>query len=176
MGQITLPCNILLCTQLLYNLPLTINDISLLVSNDTNCWNLFIEIKSIQIWTPKVHQHLHLHSTCHLNNKTYLLTPDLHWHQYLLVYLVLVTRFTQPLQANVFITLYTGTLHTTTFPVYLCTHLWQLVHCIEALPMLLPQTPHGHLTAFCITFCHSPPWFYSHLLLCLYSPHYPSTH
>jgi len=34
-------CNILLCTQLLYNLPLTINDISLLVSNGTNCLNLF---------------------------------------------------------------------------------------------------------------------------------------
>jgi len=22
--------------------------------------------------------------------------------------------------------------------------------------MLLPQTPHGHLTAFCVTFCHFP--------------------
>ena len=27
------------------------------------------------------HQHLHPHSTCHLNDKTYPLTPDLHWHQ-----------------------------------------------------------------------------------------------
>jgi len=34
--QVSLPCNILLCIQLLYNLPLTINDISLLVSNGTN--------------------------------------------------------------------------------------------------------------------------------------------
>ena len=33
-GQVSLPCNILQCTQLLYNLPLTINNISLLVSND----------------------------------------------------------------------------------------------------------------------------------------------
>jgi len=40
-GQVSLPCNILLRTQLLYNLPLTINDISLLVSNDANCLNLF---------------------------------------------------------------------------------------------------------------------------------------
>jgi len=40
-GQASLPCNILLCTQLLYSLPLTFNDISLLVSNGTNCLNLF---------------------------------------------------------------------------------------------------------------------------------------
>jgi len=39
MGQISLLCNILLCTQLLYNLPFTFNDISLLVSNGTNCLN-----------------------------------------------------------------------------------------------------------------------------------------
>jgi len=58
---------------LLYNLPLTIIDISLLVSNGTNCLNLF---------HTQLHQHLRLHSTCHLNNKTYPLTPDLHWHQF----------------------------------------------------------------------------------------------
>jgi len=40
-GQVSLPCSILLCTQLLYSLPLLINDISLLVSNGTNCRNLF---------------------------------------------------------------------------------------------------------------------------------------
>jgi len=40
-GQVSLPCNILLHTQRLYNLPLTINDISLLVSCGTNCLNLF---------------------------------------------------------------------------------------------------------------------------------------
>jgi len=43
-GQVSLPCNILLRTQLLYNLHLTINDISLLVSNGTNCLNLFHSI------------------------------------------------------------------------------------------------------------------------------------
>jgi len=43
-GQVSLPCNILLCTQLLYNLPLTISDISLLVCNGTNCLNLFCSI------------------------------------------------------------------------------------------------------------------------------------
>jgi len=44
-SQVSLPCNILLRTQLLYNLPLTINDISLLVSNGTNCLNLFHPIQ-----------------------------------------------------------------------------------------------------------------------------------
>jgi len=41
MGQVSLRYNILLCTQLLYSLPLTINDISFLVSSGTNCLNLF---------------------------------------------------------------------------------------------------------------------------------------
>jgi len=36
-GQVSLPCSILLRTQLLYSLPLLINDISLLVSNGTSC-------------------------------------------------------------------------------------------------------------------------------------------
>jgi len=44
-GQVSLPCNILLHTQLLYNLPLTVNDISLLVSNGTRCLNLFYPIR-----------------------------------------------------------------------------------------------------------------------------------
>jgi len=35
MGQVSLPCSILLRTQLLYNLPLTINDTSLLVTSYT---------------------------------------------------------------------------------------------------------------------------------------------
>jgi len=138
-GQVSLPCNILLHTQLLYNLPLIINDISLLVSNSTNCQNLSIHF---EFWALQLHQHLHLHSTCHLNNKTYplrfALTPVstcASWTG---------TGFTQALHTNVFITLYTLPfipLH------FLCTHFWQLVHCIELLPMPLPQMPHGHLTA-----------------------------
>jgi len=44
-GQISLPCNILLYIQLLYNLPLTLNDISLLVSSGTNYMNLFHPIQ-----------------------------------------------------------------------------------------------------------------------------------
>jgi len=44
-GQVSLPCNITLHTQLLYNLPLIINDISLFVSNGTNCLNLFHPIR-----------------------------------------------------------------------------------------------------------------------------------
>jgi len=44
-GQVSLPCSILLHTQLLYSLPLLINDISLLVGNGTNCLNLFHPIQ-----------------------------------------------------------------------------------------------------------------------------------
>jgi len=44
-GQLSLPCNILLRTQPLHNLPLTFNDISLLASNGTNCLNLFHPIQ-----------------------------------------------------------------------------------------------------------------------------------
>ena len=40
-GQVSLPCNMVLLTQLLYNLPLIIRDTSLLVSSGTNCLNLF---------------------------------------------------------------------------------------------------------------------------------------
>ena len=40
-GQVSLPCKMLLHTQLLYILPLIIKDTSLLVSNNTNCLNLF---------------------------------------------------------------------------------------------------------------------------------------
>jgi len=36
-----------------------------------------------EFWSPQVHQHLCLHSTYHLSNKIYQLTPDLHWDQYL---------------------------------------------------------------------------------------------
>ena len=36
--------------------------------------------------------------------------------------------------------------------VFLCTHFWQLLHCNELLPAPLLQTPHGHLTALCLTF------------------------
>jgi len=35
---------------------------------------------------------------------------------------------------------------------FLCTHFWHLVYCIALLPVPLPQTSHGHLIAFCITF------------------------
>ena len=40
-GQVSLPCSTLLCTQLLYSLPLLTIDMSLLVSSGTNCLNLF---------------------------------------------------------------------------------------------------------------------------------------
>jgi len=43
--QASLPCNMLLCTLLRYSLPLIISDTSLLVSNGTNCLNLFYPIR-----------------------------------------------------------------------------------------------------------------------------------
>ena len=61
---------------------------------------------------------------------------------------LLVTGFKQPLQMNDFASfdmLPFIPLH------FLCTHFWQLVHCIELLPAPLLQTSHGHLTAFCLT-------------------------
>jgi len=51
MGQDSFPCNKLLYTQQLYKLPLTINDISLLVSNGTNCLNLFHPIRILMSTT-----------------------------------------------------------------------------------------------------------------------------
>jgi len=90
------------CFQLLYNLPLTVNDISLLVSNGTNNLNLFHPIRIL-------HQHLHLHSTCHLNNKTYPLTPHLHWHLCILNELLGSCNLYKQMSSSLYIT---------TFPVY----------------------------------------------------------
>ena len=55
---------------------------------------------------PQLHQHFCLHSTCHLNNETFPLAPVALKPISTLVCPVLVTRCTQPLQTNVFITLY----------------------------------------------------------------------
>ena len=44
-GNVLFPCNILLRRQLLYNLPLTINDISILVNNGNNCLNLLYPVQ-----------------------------------------------------------------------------------------------------------------------------------
>jgi len=44
-GQVSLSCNILLHTQVLYSLPLIINDTSILVSSGTKCLNLFYPIR-----------------------------------------------------------------------------------------------------------------------------------
>jgi len=75
-GQVSLPCSILLHTQLLYSFPLPIKDVSLLVPATS--------INSIQLefWPSQLHQHLHRHSPCHPNSRTYPLPPTLHWQQY----------------------------------------------------------------------------------------------
>jgi len=52
-GQVSLPYIKLLRTQLPYNLPLSINDISLLVSNGTNC---LIYSTQFEFWPPQLHQ------------------------------------------------------------------------------------------------------------------------
>ena len=44
-GQVSLPCNMLFHTQLLYSLPLIISDTSLLVSNATKCLDLFQPVR-----------------------------------------------------------------------------------------------------------------------------------
>jgi len=73
-------------------------------------------------------------------NKTYPLTPDLHWHQYLYLCILYQLLDSHNLYKQMSI-LYTFIpLH------FLCTHFWQLVHCIEVLPMPLPQKSHGHLS------------------------------
>ena len=133
----------------------------------------FEQIKTIYIqhefWSPQLHQHLCLQSTCHLNKKTYPRTPDLHWHQYLHLCVLYWLLDSHNLYEQMTSSLCACYLYTTTFPVLLTT---STQHCIELLPMPPPQTQHGHVTAF----YRSPPWFYSYLLSCLYSPHYSSIH
>jgi len=80
-GQVSLPCSILLHTQLLYSLPLRINDISLLVSSGTSCQNLFHPIRILASTAASASP-----STLNISpvSITYPLPPDLHWHHLLL--------------------------------------------------------------------------------------------
>ena len=156
----------------LYSLPLIINDISVLVSNGTNCLNSI----HFEFWSPQLHQRLHPHSTCHLNSKTYpqhriCTSTNIYtcatYTGYCINSMTYMTYnvfggtlnpaqsntvLKQSRQINDFITF--G--HATFIPLhFLCNHCWQLVHCIVLLPTL-PQTPHGHLANFCIRFWRSP--------------------
>ena len=137
-GQVSLSCNTLLCTQPLCNLPLTFNDISLLVSSGTNCLNLFA------FCSPQMHQHLHEHSTCHLNNKTYPLTPDLHWLQYLIYICASRTSYWNHTTSNNkwFHHFVHATFYTPTFPVYF----WQLVHYTVGFIYIYSHAPILHKT------------------------------
>ena len=100
-GQVSLPCNMLLRTQLLYNLPLIINDTSLFVSSGTNCLYLF----QFEFWPPQLHEHLNPHSAFHLGSKTYPLTPNFALAPIsTLLRPALVTGFKQLLQMNEFAT------------------------------------------------------------------------
>jgi len=156
-GQVSLPCSILLCPQLLYSLPLLINDISLLVSNGTNCLNLFHPIQILASTAASASP-----STLNISPRQQNLSTTSKFALAPISKLerpVLITGFKQSLQINDFITLYMlpfTPLH------FLCTHFWQLVHCIELLPTPLPYTPNGHHAAFCTSCWRSPliPWFY----------------
>jgi len=77
-------------------------------------WTAWIYSSQFEFWSPQLHQHLRLHSTCHLNNR-FTLTPIS-----TLVCPAPVTGFTQPLQINIFITLYMLPFIPLCF---LCTHL-----------------------------------------------------
>ena len=63
-----------------HSLPLKINDISLLVSNGTNCMNLF---HSIQILALHSSIFISIHTQLVIQRVKLILTPDLHCHQYL---------------------------------------------------------------------------------------------
>jgi len=120
-SQVSLPCNILLRTQLLYNLPITINDMSLLVSNGTNCLNLFHPVHILASAAASA-----LPFILKMSPETYPLTPNVHWHQYLhLCILWWLLDSCNLYKQNVFITLYMPPF----IPLHvLCTHFWQLVH------------------------------------------------
>jgi len=82
---------------------------------EPRAWIHFIQF---QFCSPQLHQHLHLHSIRHLNNKTYALSADLQWQQYLhlcILYqlLDLHNLYKKCLHHSVHATLYT-----TTFSVY----------------------------------------------------------
>jgi len=83
---------------------------------------LTVKIYSIQFefWSSHLHQHLHLNSTCHLNNKTYPWTPDLHWYQYIhlcILYRLLDSRNLYKQMSSSLCTCY-PLYHYCTFPVY----------------------------------------------------------
>jgi len=111
-------------------LPFIVNDISKLVCTGTNCSDLLHPLRIVSsaavVASPSMLNYL--------NSKTYFrfaLAPV-----FTFVWPVLVTGFKHPLQIKVFITLDMlpfMPLH------FLCTHCWQIVHCIELLPTPLPQ-------------------------------------
>ena len=85
-----------------------------------------------EFWSPRLDQHLRLHSTCHLHNKTYPLTPDLHWPQY---QHLCPPSLHQLEPCNLYKQMTSSFVQGVARPLhFLCTHLWHLVHCIELLP------------------------------------------
>jgi len=92
-NQVSLPCHILVHTQVLYSLPLFINDISLSVSNGTYSLNLFRPIWILASTAASA-------STCHLNSRTSTNSRFSLALMSTLVRPLLVIVFQQPLQIN----------------------------------------------------------------------------
>jgi len=90
---------------------MTICNISLLVSNGINCLNLFLPIWILVSTAASTSPS---NSACQLNNKTYPLTPDFHWHLY--VHLCILYRLLD--SCNFYKQMSLCTCYTTTFPVY----------------------------------------------------------
>ena len=75
-GQVLIPCNMLLHTQLQYNLPLIIKDTSLLVSSGTSCLNLFQPVRILACTAASA-------SPSTLNTSTHsILTTEYFFYQY----------------------------------------------------------------------------------------------
>jgi len=70
-----------------------------------------------------------------------------------------------------------ATLYTTTFPVYRLLTTSTLHWIINSTSTTDTTWPSYSLLHYLLPFStNHKPWFYSYLLSCLYSPHYPSTH
>ena len=87
-----------------------------------------------EFWSPQLHQHLRLHSTCHLNNKTYPLKICTDTNIYTCAtstrYWIHTTSTNKGHHHFGHVTLYTIN--------FLRTHFWQLVHCILFIFALMP--------------------------------------
>jgi len=136
-------------------------------------------IYSIQFkfWSPQLHQQFRLHSTCHINNKTYPLTPDWHWLQYL--HLCILYRLLDSCnlykQMSSSLHFVYATLYTTTFPVYslltTSTRYWIITNASTT----DTTWPSYSLLRYLLQFPLIITLVLFYVLSCFYSPRYLST-